>query len=205
VPIATLEAEAATATRAGLGLPEDVPVVLQVGVFRAEKNQGGALEAFAAVREKVPGAVLVFAGEGKTRSEVEAHAAELAAEEWAIFLGSRNDVPALMSVADLVLLPSLADAMPMTILESMALGVPIVASAVGDIPAMLEGGAGVLVPPGDLDRLAAEIVALLGDEARRRAVGDAGREAARAFDSAAMVSSYEAVFEAVSERRTVAA
>lgn len=205
VPIATLEAEAALADRASLGLPESVPLVLQIGVFRKEKNQIGALESFTAVRERVPDAVLVFAGDGEQRAAVERRAEELGAGEWTYFLGTREDVPALLSTADLMILPSLADAMPMTVIEAMALGTPVVASEVGDIPAMLNRRAGVCVPPGDVDALADQIAALLNDERRRQALGEGGREVARAFDSAAMVSSYEAMFEAVSERRPLPA
>jgi glycosyltransferase involved in cell wall biosynthesis len=196
VPIAALEDEAATASRAAIGLPEGVPLVLQIGVFRTEKNQIGALEAFTAVREKVPDAELVFAGDGPLRESVEARAAELGATGWTHFLGNREDIGALLAVADLMVLPSTADAMPMTVIEAMALGAPIVASEVGDIPAMLGGTAGVLVPPGDLEALAAQIASLLADESRRKQLGAAGRAIAERYDSAAMVSGYEAVFDA---------
>jgi glycosyltransferase involved in cell wall biosynthesis len=201
VPIAALEAEAASATREALGLPVGVPLVLQVGVFRREKNQVGALEAFVAVRERVPDAVLVFAGLGALLESVERRAAELDAGDWALFLGNRQDVPALLGVADLMILPSLADAMPMTVIEAMALGTPIVASAVGDIPTMLNGRAGVCVPPGDVSALANEIATLLTDEPRRRELGEAGREIARSFDSAAMAGRYEEVFDAAIDGR----
>jgi glycosyltransferase involved in cell wall biosynthesis len=201
VPIAALEAQAASADRAALGLPVGVPLVLQVGVFRKEKNQIGALEAFVSVRGKVPDAVLVFAGVGKLRESVERRAAELGAEDWALFLGNREDVPSLLTVADLMILPSLADAMPMTVLEAMALGTPIVASAVGDIPAMLNDRAGVCVPPGDVTALADEIAAVLTDEPRRRTLAEAGKEIARSFDSAAMTKRYETVFDAAIDGR----
>jgi glycosyltransferase involved in cell wall biosynthesis len=205
VPIAALEAEAATADRAALGLPEGVPLVLQIGVFRAEKNQIGALEAFVAVREKVPDAELVFAGDGPLREGVEARAAELGATDWVHFLGNREDVGALLAVADLMVLPSHADAMPMTVIEAMALGAPIVASDVGEIPSMLAGAAGVLVPPGDGEALAAAIASLLLDEPRRKQLGAAGRKIAEGYDSAAMVSGYEAVFDAAAHRLAVGA
>jgi glycosyltransferase involved in cell wall biosynthesis len=203
VPIAALEAEAATADRATLGLPEGIPLVLQIGVFRREKNQIGGLEAFLRVREKVPDAHLAFAGDGPLRESVEARAAELGATDWVHFLGNRQDIGALLAVADLMILPSHADAMPMTVIEAMALGAPIVASDVGEIPAMLDGAAGVLVPPGDLDALAAQIVALLEDEPRRKECGAAGRAIASRYDSAAMVASYEAIFDAAAHRTAV--
>lgn len=204
VPVAALNDEAATASRTALGLPEGVPLVLQIGVFRAEKNQIGALEAFPAVREKVPDAELAFAGDGPLRESVERRAAELGATDWVHFLGNREDIGALLAVSDLMILPSTADAMPMTVIEAMALGAPIVASEVGDIPAMLDGAAGVLVPPGNLEALAAQIAALLVDEARRKELGAAGRAIAKSYDSAAMVARYEATFDDAAARRIAA-
>lgn len=193
IPVARLREEAAQAPgREQLGLPAG-PLVLQVGVFRPEKNQLGALEAFPSVRERVPDAQLVFAGDGDTRAAVEARAAELGTGEWAHFLGARDDVPALLAHADLMLLPSLADAMPMTVLEALAVGTPVVASDVGDVAAML-GEGGVCVPPGDDEALAAATVRVLDEPALRDSLRTAAAERAAGFDSAAMVDAYEALF-----------
>ena len=60
--------------------------------------------------------------------------------DWALFLGVRDDVPELLGLADLMILPSLADAMPMTVLEALAIGVPVVATDVGDVASVLEPG-----------------------------------------------------------------
>lgn len=188
----------ATATgvdRRALGLPEGVPIVMQVGVFRAEKNQVGALEAFAQIRETVPDAQLVFVGGGLEEAAVKGRAEELAATEWAHFLGIRRDVPGLLALADVMLLPSLADAMPMTVLEAMALGVPVIASDVGDVRAVLDS-AGVCVPAGDSEAIAHECVRVLSDSALRAELGRIGRARAREFDAAVMAASYEALFEA---------
>lgn len=192
IPVARLREEAAAAPgRELLGLPAG-PLVLQVGVFRPEKNQLGALEAFPAVRERVPGAQLVFAGDGPTMAAVEARATELGGG-WAHFLGARDDVPALLAHAELMLLPSLADAMPMTVLEALAVGTPVVASDVGDVASML-GESGICVSPGNGEALAAAVARVLGEPALRDSLRAAGRERAAGFDSAAMVDAYEALF-----------
>jgi glycosyltransferase involved in cell wall biosynthesis len=192
IPVARLREEAVAAPgRERLGLPAG-PLVLQVGVFRPEKNQLGALEAFPVVRERVPDAQLVFAGDGPTMAAVEARAAELGGG-WAHFLGARDDVPALLAHADLMLLPSLADAMPMTVLEALAVGTPVVASDVGDVASML-GEGGICVPPGNGEALAAAVARVLGEPALRDSLRAAGRERAAGFDSAAMVDAYEALF-----------
>lgn len=193
IPVARLREEAAAAPgRERLGLPTG-PLVLQVGVFRPEKNQLGALEAFPAVRERIPGAQLVFAGDGPTMAAVEARAAELGAGEWAHFLGARDDVPALLARAELMLLPSLADAMPMTVLEALAVGTPVVASDVGDVASML-GEGGICVPPGDGGALAGAVARVLGEPELSDSLRAAGSKRAAGFDSAAMVGAYEALF-----------
>ena len=189
-------AAAAGPSRAELGIPDGVPTVMQVGVFRDEKNQVGALEAVAGMREKGSDAHLIFVGDGPSKPEVDKRAAELGAEGWVHFLGMRADVPALLSLADVLVQPSHADAMPLSVLEAMAVGVPVVATAVGDVPSMLAGRAGVTVPPEDREALEATLGELLSDPARRAEMGAAGEEIASARDSSKMIDSYEALFEA---------
>lgn len=182
-------------TRAEIGVADGVPLAMQVGVFRTEKNQIGALEAFVAVRERVPDAQLVFVGFGPLREAVEERAAELGAGEWARFLGERSDVPALLALADLMLLPSHGDAMPMTVLEAMSLGVPVLATDVGDVRKVL-GDAGVCIAPEDPTALERACVELLCDPADRARLGAIGRERAPEFDAAAMTRSYASLFDA---------
>jgi glycosyltransferase involved in cell wall biosynthesis len=108
----------------------------------------------------------------------------------------RADVPAMLAAADVLVQPSHADAMPLTVLEAMAVGVPIVATAVGDVPAMLAGRAGLTVAAEDREALETALAELLADPARRAEMGAAGEEIAAARDSSKMVDSYEALFEA---------
>jgi glycosyltransferase involved in cell wall biosynthesis len=179
-------------TRGDLGIPEEAPVALQVGVFRSEKNQIGAVEAFERVRQRVKGAQLVFAGEGETRAGVESRAGDA---DGIHFLGPRRDVPGLLALADVMLLPSLADALPMAVLEAMALGVPVVASDVGDTRGVL-GEGGISIPPGDVGALAEAWVRVLTDAELRAGLGRAGAARARQFDASLMVRRYAALFDA---------
>jgi glycosyltransferase involved in cell wall biosynthesis len=195
IPVEDVLARAGGVSRADLGVPEGAPMAIQVGVFRFEKNQIGALEAFVRVRDRLPDAHLVFAGYGPTEEAVRGRAAELEAGEWAHFLGERGDVPALVSIADAMLLPSLGDTMPMTVLEAMALGKPVLATDVGDVRKTLDG-AGVCIPPQDPGALVAGIVEMLSDADERARLGAVGRERASSFDAAAMVRSYASLFEA---------
>lgn len=196
VPIETMEREATEGPgRAGLGLPEDAPLAVQVAVFRPEKNQRGALAAFASVRKSVPGAQLVFVGNGETLPEVEHEAERIGAGEWAHFLGYRADVAAMISLADVILLPSLADTMPLTVLETMAMGVPTVASDVGDVGETL-GDAGICVPPGDSAAFAAACVRLFSNPGLRSEMAVSARRRATAFDLSTMAGSYAELLDA---------
>jgi glycosyltransferase involved in cell wall biosynthesis len=194
VPIAELRAAATGGpTRRELGIPDDAKVAVQVGVFRAEKNQAGALEAFQAVREQVQDVHLVFVGDGALREEVETRAREIGAE-WAHFIGFREDVPAILSLADIMVQPSLHDAMPMTVIEALALGVPVVGTDVGDVAATLASGGGITVPPGDVEAFAAACVQLLSH--LDSASSDDAERVAQAFGSDTMAHRYAALFDA---------
>jgi glycosyltransferase involved in cell wall biosynthesis len=180
-------------SRGDLGIPDNAMVAIQVGIFRPEKNQLGALRAHELVRQRFEDAHLVFAGDGETRAEVEGQVGSNAAGVH--FLGLRTDVPALLSLADVMLLPSFSDAMPMTVLEAMALGVPVIASDVGGVRGML-GEAGVCVPPGDVEALAGAWGRILGDAELRNRLGRAGAARAGRFDASLMVRRYAALFDA---------
>lgn len=188
-------AEGSSVTRSDLGIPEDAKVVIQVGVFRAEKNHIGALEALARVREEVPDVHLMFVGDGECREGVERRAQELEGG-WAHFLGFRADVPALLALSDVLVLPSAADAMPMTVIEALALDVPVIATDVGDVERTLAGGAGVVVPADDADALVGACRDLLADPGRRAELARAGHERALEFDAALMARRYSDVIEA---------
>lgn len=186
-------------SREALGIPADARVALHVGVFRPEKNQAGALESIAAVRERLDDVHLVFVGDGDTRAEIERRARERG-WDWAHFLGFRDDVAALLGLADILILPSTSDAMPMTVLEAMAAGVPVVASDVGDIAATV-GDGGICVPAGDAAAFAAACERLLGDPRLHAETAAAARERAAAFDAGAMVERYSDLLVAACDGR----
>jgi glycosyltransferase involved in cell wall biosynthesis len=196
VPTDELAAAAADGpSRSDLGIPESALVALHVAGFRAEKNQMGALEAFVGVRERVGDVHLVFLGSGPLRESVEQRTRELGADGWVHFLGFRDDVPAVLSLADIMILPSTSDALPMTILEALALGVPVVATDVGDVAATLADGVGVCVPVGDQAAFERACSELLGSPERRAELSRASRERARDFDAAVMAERYSELFE----------
>ncbi len=188
-----VRAEERAQLRAELGLTRHGRVVLCAARLAVPKRIDLLLEAWA----DVPDAVLLLAGDGADRAALERQAAPLG--ERVRFLGVRRDVGRLLSAADLVVLPSDREGLPMAVLEALAAGVPVVASAVGGLP-QLGGGAVELVTPGRADALAAGVRRVLDDPDRRDALVSAGRALAdRRFSSVRMQSDYESVYEGVRE------
>lgn len=175
--------------RAALGLGADFAVAV-VGRMSREKGQEILLEALAQL-ERPP--LVLFAGDGPDRPALEARAAGLPVR----FLGFVADPRALYAACDAVVMPSLTEGLPLAALEAMAHGRPLVASAVGELPLLLAGGAGILVPPGDPAALAAAIVQLQRDPAA--SVATAARAARRVRESysvEAMARGYAALLYA---------
>jgi L-malate glycosyltransferase len=162
--------------RATLGIGENCPLVMQVARFHSVKDHDTAVRAFALVTEKISNARLCLIGDGEQRQALEAMSAELAIHDHVLFTGVRADVTDLLPAADLFVLSSLSEGISVTLLEAMAVGLPIVATEVGGNPEVVEHDVtGLLSPRSDFRALAENLTALLQDSARRKAFGDAGR------------------------------
>ena len=163
-------------SRRGLGLEHDAAVVL--GLFRLSPEKD--LETFCAAAERalegLPGALFLVAGDGPLRGWLERRAAAASRPDLFQVLGPRDDVPRLLAAADVMLMTSLSEGMPNGVLEAMAAGLPVVATAVGGVPDLVEEArTGNLLKPGDADGLAAACRALLDDRATRQAMGACAR------------------------------
>jgi glycosyltransferase involved in cell wall biosynthesis len=195
----------ATATRQSLGIPADAPVVGIVAALRQEKNHELFLAGAQRILTELPAARFLIVGDGPKRHELEALAAQLGIAPAVHFLGTRSDVPDLLAACDLVALTSHNEAAPVSILEALSTGVPVVASDVGSVgETVIEGQTGRLFPAGDRDAYAAAALALLRSPAKRRCLGDAGRRlVVERWSLDAMVRGYEQLIAGIYQAKTV--
>lgn len=148
----------AAALRVQLGLSPATRVFTAAARLSSEKNLHMLLRAFAPVAQRHPDAVLLLAGDGPQRDELQALVRQLGLGWRVRLLGMRHDMPAVYALTDHLVLPSLTEGMPLAVLEAMACEVPVIASAVGDIPRLLAHTAhGRIVPPGDAEALQAAL------------------------------------------------
>ena len=181
------------AWRALLGIPDGAPVIGNVARLAAVKDHALLLDAFALARKRVADAVLVVAGDGALRQTLEAQVAELRLTHAVRFLGETREVATLYREFDLLALSSKSEGTSISLLEAMASGVCVVATAVGGTPALLgEGRFGRLVPHGDPHALAAAFVDLLHDQRKRERLAAAARDEVLAkYSLEAMLTAYE--------------
>lgn len=180
-----------TEARAALGIPDDRPVVAFLGALAPEK---GVDDLVAAVDRSWH---LLVAGDGPLRTDLERAASRRGIP--AAFLGAVDDPVPVLHAADVLVLPSRSEQQPAVVIEAALCGLPVVATAVGGLPDLVDDGVtGILVPPGDRAVLGAWIAELLEDPARRQAMGVAGRAAAlERFTFEATADRWIEVFEAV--------
>jgi glycosyltransferase involved in cell wall biosynthesis len=183
------------AKRAALGLPLGF-LIVSAGRFFPVKRYQDLLAGAAAARRHVTDLHLVLLGTGPEQERLVAEARRLGIEHEVSFPGWRKDVNEFVACGDIFALTSDSEGLPMAVLEAMALQIPVIATAVGDLPEMLgEGKGGVLVPARHPDRLAEAIVTLARDRPRRERMARWGHErVARDYSLETMVDAYEKLY-----------
>lgn len=184
------------AARADLGLDADSLVIGVAARLSVEKGIAYLLEALPRVVSCFPAVVLLIAGEGPLEAELRRMAKALGVDHHVRFLGPRTDIPLLLSLFDVYALPSLSEGLPMILLEAMAAGCPILATAVGGIPSAVQSEVnGLLVPPQDPASLAAALTRVLASPELRHRLADQARGSFRArFSAEAMARQYERLY-----------
>ncbi|MCS6297091.1 MAG: glycosyltransferase family 4 protein [Nitrospira sp.] len=172
-------------------------VVGVVGNLYPVKGHQYLIDAIPEVLEKYPDTSFVFAGRGQLETALKQQVNRLGLGTRVHFLGLRQDIPRILALLDVFVLPSLSEGLSMAILEAMMAGKPVIATRVGGNPEIvLEGETGFLVPPKDSPALAASLIALLKNRHLASEFGENGkRRAERQFSLQTMVSSYQALYD----------
>ena len=160
-----------------LSLPPGTPIAGIVAALRPEKHHELFLRAAALVRRQLPEARFLIVGDGPRRQRLESLARELSISQAVHFLGTRPDVPEVLSLIDVLVVTSHMEANPISILEAMACEKPVVATRVGSVPeTVIDEQTGYLAAPGEAKEIADRVVELLAHPDRAAAMGRAGRE-----------------------------
>lgn len=194
--------EAATAVRSELGIAADTPMVVHVGNIRPHKGHANLVDTTALLVREVPDVRVVSIGGEKNDGDLERVRSLAAAAGVAgnlTFLGRREDALAFVKAADVFANPSDFEGLPVAVLEAMYLGTPVVATAVGGVPAIVQQDeTGILVPPRDPQSLADGIARILRNPARAQTLAEAAQKVIeRDYSLEAMVHELESIYGAV--------
>lgn len=172
--------------------PPGTPVLVTVANLRDEKDHLTLLRAYRHLLDRHVMFHAILVGEGLCRDEITREISLLRLEQHVELLGARKDVPQVLAASDVFVLSSVREGMPVAIMEALAIGLPIVATAVGGIPQALKGtGAAFLVASGDSEGLACQLQLLLEDEQLRLTMAAAAKNAAEKFGLTRVVEQLE--------------
>ena len=177
------EGERVQKERKRLGIESDFKVIGTVAKLREEKGTRYLIESAAKVLGIFPKTNLLIAGDGPLMEELKNLSEKLGISDRVLFAEFRDDIPVILSIIDIFVIPSLTEGSPLALLEAMAMGKPIVATNVGGIVEILrDGETGLLVPSRDPEAIAEKIVHLLRNEAESRKLGLRAREEVEKYD-----------------------
>jgi glycosyltransferase involved in cell wall biosynthesis len=197
--------QAQAQARARLGLPPDAYVVAGVGRLVPIKGFDLLIAALGDMVARVPGARVLLIGDGAERGALEAQARALGVADRLHVAGTVTDLFGLLVAADVLAAPSRNEGMGRVLVEAMALGLPVVGTRVGGIPdVIVDGECGLLVPPEDPAALAAALVELGLDAARRAKLGAGARPRAEAFSTAVAAAAMRAIYDGLVGTRRLA-
>jgi glycosyltransferase involved in cell wall biosynthesis len=181
------------------GISLSSPVAGCIGRFDEQKGHMCFLEAIPQILEYFPDAKFIFVGEGPLRRKAERRSKELKIDRNVIFTGIRRDIPGILAIMDIFILPSIFEGFGIVLLEAMAAGKPVIASRVGGIPEIINHNLnGILVEPANSAEIAAAILNLLKEPAKMRRMGEAGREEVKKrFSADTMAKKIETLYNEI--------
>lgn len=203
VPNAAQRDEDRRRIRGELGLSNDDIVLLNIGRLHPVKGQRLLMPMMNQLRTELPNATLLIAGDGPLRAELEASIVEHGLQRHIRMLGARLDVPELLRASDALVLASESEAAPLPLMEAMRESRPVVATAVGGVPEMVDDGiSGFVVPRARPDEMAAAVVQMFTPPERAIEMGTAGRRVAlERFDIPRIAERLEQLYREVSRDR----
>ena len=152
------------------------PIIITVGRFSSAKGYEDLIDAFHLLRQTDLKSVLLMVGSGSTQDSIRTQIEKLNLNQSVILAGERHDVPQLLASSDVFASSSHREGLPLSVLEAMMAGLPVVATSVGDIPNVVTKETGLIVPPHQPAMLAAALEELLRNPRRRREMGRAARD-----------------------------
>lgn len=186
-----------TDLRAELGIGAQTPLAASVMLMRPQKRLDVMVDAFALTLKELPEARLVLVGEGSERSAVSAQVERLGLGHAIHILGYREDIGSVWEAADALVLSSDFEGTPLSVLEGMAAGVPVVSTDIGGMPDITTDDCAVLVPRRDPHALGTALAGVLGDPARRARMGDAAKARAASFTATAHAERVAELYESL--------
>lgn len=193
-----IEPGAGSRLRSELRIPEGEPILVTVAEFIPRKRHEDVVRAFARIRS---GAHLVLAGEGPLLEPMRRLARKIGVEDRVHFLGYRRDVPALIHSSTALVLASTQEGLPTCVLEAQCLGTPVIGSDIRGTRDLLQDGCGLLVPLGDVDRLAEAMEWVLTHPAEAAHMAESARTTAKGHDVDAVNTVYENLYMKALEER----
>lgn len=190
--------------REELELPSGSQIVGVIGNLYPVKGHQYLIASIPSVLAKCPNTTFIFAGRGQLEAELRSQALQLGVDERIRFLGLREDIPRILSILDVFVLPSLSEGLSMAILEAMIAGKPVIATNVGGNPELVEDGeTGYLVPSQNSQTLADRLITVLTNRDRALKFGTTGqRHAQGRFSLQTMVHEYQALYDQCIEAKT---
>lgn len=171
------------------------PTLIHVGRFNEQKNHECVLEAFQTILQSYPDATLKLLGDGERMEEIKALAAAMGIAQRVIFVGSTTDVYPYLQEADVFLLPSKYEGMPMTVIEAMGTGLPIVASNVGGLSDMIDDGRSGFLVEVDAKATAEAVLKLLQSQSLRESFGREAKADSNQFSAQTMAEEYLKLYQ----------
>ena len=173
--------------------------IIHIGSFKEAKNHVELIESFKIIHDNEPNTVLKLIGSGSLENLVRDTVDKLGLRDCVEFLGLKSNVYPYLNEADIFLLPSLWEGMPISIIEAMGTGLPIVASNVGGIPDMIENNVSGLLVDAHKEKIAEAILKMIKDDNLRERLGVAAQKASLSFSSKKMAREYEGLYKKIED------